>query len=50
MFSTVGSRRLVRIGGGDIATGWREGEPILGRSQVATKEDMDRIRQRLPKV
>ena len=32
----------------DIATGWWEGEPIMGRSQMATKEGMDRIRQRLP--
>jgi hypothetical protein len=32
----------------DIATGWWEGEPIMGRSQAATKEGMDCIRQRLP--
>lgn len=32
----------------DIATGWWEGEPIMGRSQVATKAGMECIRQRLP--
>jgi hypothetical protein len=32
----------------DIATGWWEGEAIMGRSQLATKAGMERIRQRLP--
>jgi hypothetical protein len=32
----------------DIASGWWEGEPIMGRSQVATKTGMEGIRQRLP--
>jgi len=32
----------------DIATGWREGEAIMGRSQAATKGGMEGIRQRLP--
>lgn len=32
----------------DIATGWWEGEAIMGRSQVATKAGMECIRQRLP--
>ena len=32
----------------DIASGWWEGEPIAGRSQTATKEGIDGIRQRLP--
>jgi hypothetical protein len=32
----------------DIATGWWEGEPIMGRSQAATKEGLDRVRTRLP--
>jgi hypothetical protein len=32
----------------DIATGWWEGEAIMGRSQVATKAGMESIRQRLP--
>lgn len=32
----------------DIATGWWEGEPIMGRSQAATKEGLDRARARLP--
>lgn len=31
----------------DIATGWWEGEAIMGRSQVATKAGMECIRQRL---
>ena len=36
------------ISAADIATGWWEGEAILGRSQAATKEGLDNIRQRLP--
>ena len=32
----------------DIATGWWEGEPIMGRSQAATKEGLDRVCARLP--
>jgi hypothetical protein len=32
----------------DIATGWWEGEAIMGRSQLATKVGMESIRQRLP--
>jgi hypothetical protein len=32
----------------DIATGWWEGEAIMGRSQVATKAGMEGIRKRLP--
>jgi hypothetical protein len=32
----------------DIATGWWEGEAIMGRSQLATKAGMECIRQRLP--
>jgi hypothetical protein len=32
----------------DIATGWWEGEAIMGRSQLATKAGMEGIRQRLP--
>jgi hypothetical protein len=32
----------------DIATGWWEGEAIMGRSQAATKAGMESIRQRLP--
>jgi hypothetical protein len=32
----------------DIATGWWEGEAIMGRSQAATKEGLDRVRARLP--
>lgn len=45
--STAGEY-LHTLSAADIATGWWEGEPILGRSQVATKEGMDRIRGRLP--
>jgi hypothetical protein len=45
--STAGEYRHT-LSAADIAIGWWEGEPILGRSQVATKEGMDRIRQRLP--
>lgn len=45
--STAGEY-LHTLSAADIATGWWEGEAILGRSQVATKEGMDRIRGRLP--
>ena len=45
--STAGEY-LHTLSAADIATGWWEGEPIMGRSQVATKEGMDRIRRRLP--
>jgi hypothetical protein len=45
--STAGEY-LHTISAADIATGWWEGEAITGRSQKATEEGMDRIRQRLP--
>jgi hypothetical protein len=45
--STAGEY-LHTLSAADIATGWWEGEPIMGRSQAATKEGMDRIRSRLP--
>src|ERR1017187_1752927 len=45
--STAGEY-LPTLSAADIATGWWEGEAILGRSQVATKEGLDRIRGRLP--
>src|ERR1017187_4253276 len=45
--STAGEY-LHTLSAADIATGWWEGEAILGRSQVATKEGLDRIRGRLP--
>ena len=32
----------------DIASSWWEGEAIAGRSQQATQEGLDRLRQRLP--
>jgi hypothetical protein len=32
----------------DIATGWWEGEPIPARTQHATQEAIERIRQRIP--
>lgn len=32
----------------DIASGWWEGEPQMGRSQKATEEGVDAVRQRLP--
>lgn len=32
----------------DIATGWWEGEPILRRTQEATRAGMERLRKRLP--
>ena len=45
--STAG-QYLHTISAADIATGWWEGEPIAGRSQEATKEGLDNLRQRLP--
>ncbi len=45
--STAGEY-LHTLSAADIATGWWEGEPIVGRSQMATKEGLDRIRKRLP--
>lgn len=32
----------------DIASGWREGEPRMGRSQKASEESFDGVRQRFP--
>jgi hypothetical protein len=32
----------------DIATGWWEGEPQMGRSQKASQESFDRLRRRFP--
>jgi hypothetical protein len=45
--STAGEY-LHTLSAADIASGWWEGEPIMGRSQLATQEGMERIRQRLP--
>lgn len=45
--STAGEY-LHTLSAADIATGWWEGEAIVGRSQMATKEGLDRIRKRLP--
>lgn len=45
--STAGEY-LLTFSATDIATGWWEGEPQLGRSQKATQESLERIRQRMP--
>ena len=45
---STGGEYLHTISAADIASGWWEGEAITGRSQQATGEGMDRIRQRLP--
>lgn len=45
---STGGEYVHTLSAADIATGWWEGEAIMGRSQLATKEGMDRIRQRLP--
>lgn len=45
--STAGEY-LLTFSATDIATGWWEGEPQMGRSQKATQESLERIRQRLP--
>jgi hypothetical protein len=45
--STAGEY-LLTLSATDIATGWWEGSPQLGRSQKATQESLERIRQRLP--
>jgi len=39
---------LLTLSATDIATGWWEGAPQLGRSQKATQESFETIRQRLP--
>jgi hypothetical protein len=39
---------LVTLSGTDIATGWWEGRPQLGRSQKATQESLEHICTRLP--
>jgi hypothetical protein len=45
---STGGEYLHTMSAVDIATGWWEGEAIAGRSQSATKEGLDNIRQRLP--
>jgi hypothetical protein len=45
---STGGQYLHTLSAADIATGWWEGEAIMGRSQLATKEGLDRIRRRLP--
>jgi hypothetical protein len=45
---STGGEYLHTLSAADIATGWWEGEAIMVRSQLATKEGLDRIRQRLP--
>ena len=45
--STAGEY-LLTLSATDIATGWWEGEPQLGRSQKATQESLEKIRKRMP--
>lgn len=45
--STAG-HYLHTVSAADIASGWWEGEAILGRSQQATEQALERIRERLP--
>jgi hypothetical protein len=45
--STAGEY-LLTLSATDIATGWWEGRPQLGRSQKATQESLAQIRRRLP--
>jgi len=45
--STAGEY-LLTLSATDIATGWWEGRPQLGRSQKATQESLEQIRRRLP--
>jgi hypothetical protein len=45
---STGGEYVHTLSAADIATGWWEGEAIMGRSQVATKAGMESIRQRLP--
>lgn len=45
--STAGEY-LLTFSATDIATGWWEGQPQLGRSQKATQESLEKIRCRLP--
>jgi hypothetical protein len=43
--SFTGARTLSVV---DIASGWWEGEPQMGRSQKATEEGLEALRQRFP--
>ena len=45
---TTAGEYLLTLSATDIATGWWEGSPQLGRSQKATQESLERIRQRVP--
>ncbi len=45
---SVGGEYLHTISTVDIATGWWEGEAIWRRTQEATRQGLDRVRQRLP--
>lgn len=45
---STGGEYLHTLSAADIARGWWEGEPILGRSQKVTQEGLDEIRRRLP--
>ena len=45
---STGGEYLHTLSAVDIATGWWEGEAITGRSQQATKDGLDSIRERLP--
>ena len=44
----LGGEFLHTLSAVDIATSWWEGEPILRRTQEATRDGMDRLRKRLP--
>jgi hypothetical protein len=45
---TTAGEYLLTLSATDIATGWWEGAAQLGRSQKATQESLEGIRQRLP--
>lgn len=45
---SAGGEYLLTLSTTDIATGWWEGRPQMGRSQKATEQGFEAIRQRLP--
>jgi len=45
---SAGGEYLLTLSATDIATGWWEGRPQMGRSQKATQESLIAIRERLP--
>lgn len=45
---SAGGEYIHTLSAAEIGSGWWEGEAIAGRSQTATRDGLDQIRQRLP--